>query len=117
MRLLIAIINNPDYVIDILSEFYQVGVKGSTVLDSMGMAHLIAPHVSFFSRFAEFGQEPAHNKTIFVVVESEEDLQKAINAIEKIVGDLEKPDTGFVMTLPIDFCKGLNKIGGKDSVR
>ncbi|SDK12667.1 hypothetical protein [Natronincola ferrireducens] len=114
MRLLIAIINNPDHITDILDELYKVDVKGATVMDSMGMAHIMAHHVPFFSRFAEFGQEPAYNKTIFAVIHSQECLKKAIDAIERIVGDLNKPDTGIVMTLPIDFCKGLVKIEGDE---
>ena len=115
MRLLIAIINNPAQVFDILDEFYQVGIKGSTVLDSMGMAHIMAHHVPFFSRFAEFDENPGQNKTIFVAIQSDEELVKIIDAIERIVGDLEKPDTGVVMTVPIEYHKGLNKILGTHS--
>ena len=117
MHLLIAIINNPDQVIDILDEFYKVDVKGSTVMDSTGMAHIMANHVPFFSRFAEFGKDPSCNKTIFVVIDSEKSRDKAIDAIERIVGDLNKPDTGIVITLPIDFCKGLVKIERDEPLR
>ncbi|SCX96294.1 hypothetical protein [Alkaliphilus peptidifermentans] len=117
MNLLIAIINDPDRVIDILDEFYEVDIKGATVMESKGMAHIMADHVPFFSRFAEFGKDPAQNKTIFVVIDSDESRKKAIDAIERIVGDLNKPDTGIVMTLPIDFCKGLVKTEGDESLR
>ncbi len=110
MRLLIAIIYNPANVFYILDEFYQEGIKGSTVLDSMGMAHIMAHHVPFFSKFAEEGHEPGQNKTIFVLIQSDEELKKVIGAIERIVGDLEKPDTGVVMTVPVEFCKGASKI-------
>ena len=110
MRLCIAIINNPAKVFDILDEFYQVGIKGSTVLDSIGMAHIMAHHVPYFSRFVAAETEPGQNKTILVAIESDEELTIIIDAIERIVGDLEKPDTGVVMTVPIDYSKGLDKI-------
>ncbi len=110
MRLLIAIISDPAKVFYILDEFYQEGIKGSTVIDSMGMAHIMAHHVPFFSRFADVGEDKAQNKTIFVVVQSDEDLIKVVAAIERIVGDLEEPDTGVVMTVPIDYCKGVKKL-------
>ncbi|MDR5658636.1 hypothetical protein RH915_03960 [Serpentinicella sp. ANB-PHB4] len=116
MKLLIAIINNPDLVVDILDEFYKDNIKGATVIESTGMAHMIADHIPFFSRFAEFGKDPGHNKTIFLTVPTEEYLKKAVDAIEKIVGDLNKPETGIVMTLPIDFCKGLVKTEGDESL-
>ncbi len=110
MKLLIAIINDPDVVTDILDEFYQKDIRGATVMDSMGMAHIMANYVPFFSRFAEFGEDPQRNKTIFAVVETDEIRQKAVEAIEEIIGDLDESDTGIVMTIPIDFCKGLSKL-------
>ena len=117
MQLLIAVINNPDQVMDILDEFYREEVKGATVMDSVGMAHLMAHHVPFFSRFAAFGEDPTQNKTIFVVVETENDLKRAVHAIERITGDLEKPDTGVVITLPIAYSKGWKKRKGDESVK
>lgn len=115
MRLLIAIINNPANVFYILDEFYQEGIKGSTVLDSMGMAHIMAHHVPFFSKFAEEGHEPGQNKTILVLIQSDDELKKVIGAIEGVVGDLEKPDTGVVLTVPVDYCKGAGKIFEKQN--
>ena len=115
MRLLIAVIFNPAKVFDILDEFYQVGIMGSTVLDSIGMAHIMAHHVPYFSRFADLDEDPGQNKTILIAIESDEELAKAIAAIERIVGDLEKPDTGVVMTLPIEYHKGLKKIKQMES--
>ncbi|TCK98797.1 hypothetical protein EDC19_1236 [Natranaerovirga hydrolytica] len=114
MKLLIAIINNPEKVVDILDEFYKVEINGATVMDSTGMAHIMANYVPFFSRFAEVGDEPTANKSIFVVIHSEDQLLKAIQSIEKIIGDLNEPDTGVVMTVPIDFQKGLFKKEGNE---
>lgn len=113
MKLLIAIINDPEFLPDIFEEFYKVSINGATVIDSIGMGHFMATQISFFSRFAEFNKEPGHNNTLFVVVKSDTETQKAINAIEKVIGDLGKSDSGVVFTLPIDFCKGLNNdLGG-----
>ena len=114
MKLLIAIINDPDYVTDILDEFYQKDIRGATVMDSMGMAHIMAHQVPFFSRFAEFGEDPQRNKTIFTVVRTDEERERIVEAIESIIGDLNKSDTGIVMTLPLDFCKGLGKMKGDE---
>lgn len=106
MRLLISIINDPNLITDILEEFYQEDIKGATVMNSMGMAHIMAYHVPFFSRFAELGEEPQRNKTIFALVETDEIRDKAVRAIERITGDLEKSETGIVITVPIDYYKG-----------
>ena len=114
MKLLIAILNDPDSVTDILDEFYQKNIRGATVMDSMGMAHIMAHQVPFFSRFAEFGEDPERNKTIFAVVNSDAERKTAVAAIEAIIGDLDESDTGIVITLPIDYCKGLAKLKGDE---
>ena len=110
MRLLVAIINNPDHVVDILDEFYDIGVKGATVIESAGMAHLIADHIPFFARFSDLGEgNSQRNRTIFAVIDSNDLMEQAIGRIEKVIGDLRKPDTGVVFALPVDFCRGLDK--------
>ncbi|SDC37588.1 hypothetical protein SAMN05421734_10777 [Pelagirhabdus alkalitolerans] len=109
MKLLIAIINDPDLTADVLDEFYQNDIKGATVLESKGMAHIMAHYTPFFARFAEFGDKNDRNSTIFVVVNEDEERDLVVNCIESIVGDLSKSETGIVMTLPIDYCKGLIK--------
>lgn len=110
MRLLIAIINDPRNVVDILDAFLENGIQGATVLESAGMAHLMADRVPFFSRFAELGEEEGRNKTIFVVLRSPEEVTHAVKSIEGVIGDLNRSDSGVVFTLPIDFCKGLNPV-------
>ena len=107
MKLLISIINQPEHVTDILDEFYNEGIKGATVLESTGMAHIMAHYTPFFSRFAEFGDTDGRNRTILVVVQNEDERDLVITCIERIIGDLTKSDTGIVMTLPIDYCKGI----------
>jgi hypothetical protein len=43
---------------------------------------------------------------MFVLLKAEQ-IQVAIDAIEDVVGDLDQPDTGIVMTIPIDGFKGV----------
>ena len=110
MRLLVAIINDPNHVDEILDGFYEIGVKGATVVDSAGMAHIMADRVPFFARFSDLGEgDPRNNKTIYILLKSEEALNRVIEAIEKVTGDLQMPETGVVFTIPVDFCKGLEE--------
>ena len=46
------------------------------------------------------------NRTVFAVLK-DEDVVKAVEAIESVVGSLNAPNTGVVFTLPVDFAKGL----------
>ncbi len=107
MYLLCAIIYEPDQVVDVLDALMDQGVQGATVLDSMGMAHLMADRLPFFSRFAELGEGESRNKTILVVIPSRDLVEPAIGAIESVIGDLDNQSTGLVFTLPIEHCRGL----------
>lgn len=109
MRLLMAVIDNPSKVVHILEGFLQIGIKGSTIIDSIGMAHLAADHIPVFSQYAALGGSERYNKTIFAVINKDEHLTGAIEVIQHIVGDLSKPDTGVVFVIPVEKCIGLNK--------
>ena len=45
--------------------------------------------------------------TLFVVVENRAIVQKALEAAESIVGDLDGPNTGILVSWPIEIIKGL----------
>ena len=44
-----------------------------------------------------------------MTVLKDEQVDEALAAIEETVGDLSKPDTGIVFTVPVDFIKGMHK--------
>ncbi len=116
MKLLVAVINDPDKVVDILDGFLDIDVRGATVLESSGMARIIADHVPFFTRFAEMGLENAGNsRTLFSLMYDESKLEQAIKVIDTALGGLEKPDSGLVFILPVERCLGiLNPGAGRD---
>ena len=45
MRLLMAVIDDPSKVVHILEGFFEIGITGATIIDSIGMAHLAADHI------------------------------------------------------------------------
>ena len=42
-----------------------------------------------------------------MIVLREDQVETAVQVIEREVGDLDQPDTGIVFTLPIDFIRGI----------
>lgn len=107
MKLLILILNKVEKLEEVLEGFIEIGVTGATVLDSVGMGQIISEEVPIFAglRFMFAGAKP-HNKTIFSVIKEEKETQ-TINLLKKILGDLNKPGTGIVLTIPIDRVEGL----------
>lgn len=106
-QLLVIVIDDEVLLVPILDRFYEEGIAGATVLDSMGMGHVMAEHISIFARFADLTQDSERkNKTIFTIVENEEQLNRATKIIDEVVGDLDEPETGMWFAVPISKARG-----------
>lgn len=107
MKLLVVILNRVEKLEEVLEAFVEVGISGATVIDSVGMGHILSEEVPIFLglRFMFTGAKP-HNKTIFSVINDEKE-EPAINVLQKILGDLNQPGTGVAFTLPIGRAEGI----------
>jgi len=103
---LFVVLNQTDYLDDILENFMQAGVKGATVLDSQGMASAIVnsaeQRVPLFGSLKTLleGARP-YNKTIFTVCESEAMVQKAVAAVQDALRGLPSEGLGLMFTIPV----------------
>ncbi len=107
MKLLVLILNQVEKLEEVLEGFLEIGISGATVIDSVGMGQILSQEVPIFAglRFMFAGAE-SHNKTIFSVIREEKESE-VINILKKILGDLQKPGTGIIFTLPLDLVEGL----------
>jgi nitrogen regulatory protein P-II 1 len=107
MKLLILILNKVEKLEEVLEGYLEVGISGATVIDSVGMGHILSEEVPIFAglRFMFAGAKP-HNKVIFSVIKDEKEGE-AIRMLRKIIGDLGKPGSGIVFSLPVDSVEGL----------
>ncbi len=107
MKLLILILNKVEKLEEVLEGFIEIGISGATVIDSVGMGHIISEEVPIFAglRFMFAGAKP-HNKTILSVIKEEKE-DRVVRLLEKILGDLNKPGTGILFMIPVDRVEGL----------
>jgi hypothetical protein len=91
-----------------LEGFLEVGIDRATVVDSIGMAHLMADRVPIFSRFATLGVSERFNRMIYVILKTEEQVDGAIDVIQEVIGDLSQPETGVVCVIPLARVYGLD---------
>jgi nitrogen regulatory protein PII len=107
MKLLILILNKVEKLEEVLEGFIEIGISGATVIDSIGMGHIISEEVPIFAglRFMFAGAKP-HNKTILSVIKEEKE-DPVVRLLEKILGDLNKPGTGILFMIPVDRVEGL----------
>ncbi len=108
MKLLVFILNNEEYLEEVLEAYVEAGVTGATIIDSEGMGRFLTYEVPLFAGFKEFmkGNKP-YNKTIISVIRSEEVVERVKALIDGIVGGLETPGTGILFTIPVDWAAGL----------
>lgn len=107
MKLLILILNKVEKLEEVFEGFLEIGITGATVIDSIGMGHILSEEVPIFAglRFMFAGSKP-HNKTIISAIKDGKE-KPVIEVLQKILGDLNQPGTGIVFTIPIDRVEGL----------
>ena len=115
-RLLVAVINDPEKLDEILSGFVEVGITGATIINSEGMGRILSHDIPIFAGLQTLlsGSRP-QNRTILSVV-PEDRVAPAIAILQDVFGDLDSPATGIVFTLPVDQVVGLAPELGEGSL-
>ncbi|MDT8340200.1 MAG: hypothetical protein RQ751_01690 [Longimicrobiales bacterium] len=116
MQLLVAVVNDPDKLDEILSGFLELGITGATVIGSEGMGRLLTHDIPIFAGLQSLiaGSRP-RNRTIFSVV-SEEKVAPAFALLQDVCGNLAAPATGIAFSIPLDRVVGLApELGGDDT--
>lgn len=108
---MIFVLNKLDVMNFLLEDFMKAGIKGATIINSTGMAMTLAKlEGSFFANSlrAIFDVDRDDNRTILAVIRDDQ-LEVARQVIIDVVGDLSKPNTGVLFTVPIDFVEGIRQ--------
>ena len=107
MQLLVAVINDPQKLDPVLSGLLDLGVRGATVIASEGMGRRLAQDIPLFARLqTPIARARPENRTIFSVVH-EDRVEEILALLQRVCGDLNRPDTGIAFTVPIDRLVGL----------
>lgn len=98
----------------LLDAWEEVGIRGATVMHSTGLGRMrgegwrddmpLFPSLEAFTEHEEY-----FNRTLFTVVESESCVDRLVAATEQVVGELSRPETGFLVVLPVLRVYGMNK--------
>jgi nitrogen regulatory protein P-II 1 len=107
MKLVVIVLNNTEHLDDLLTAFLEIGVSGSTVIDSVGMGRILSHDVPVFAGLSSAfpGTSPV-NKTIFSVTPADL-VDDVLTAIEDVCGTFEGSGTGLVFVLPVDMVRGI----------
>jgi nitrogen regulatory protein PII len=101
MKLLVLVLNDESKVDEVLLNLVKTGVKGATVIDSVGMGGILGVKIPFFPKFDNVVRiNKPDNKTIFTVITDDEVLRKTVDMLKNTL-QLEKPGTGFLFVVPV----------------
>jgi len=107
MQLLLAVINEPEKVDDIIAGFFEIGLRGATVIPSEGMGRILSHEIPVFAGLQTLlqGSRP-QNRTIFSVV-GDDQVDPALEVLKRVCGTMENPATGIAVTIPLGRVVGL----------
>ncbi len=113
MQLLVFIAKNADVVSPILRELMENKIGGGTVVECEGMLQAlyesqVEPPPLFGSLRQFLNPASAKGKILFVVL-ADGQLDTARETIHRVCGELDKPNTGILFTLPIGYVEGLQR--------
>jgi len=107
MYMIMLVLDNPDYLDQVLKDWKQAGISGATIVESTGIQHLRKMNVPMNYLYQTPGLIEEGHITLFVIVESELLVQDCLQITEQIVGNLERPDTGVFAAWPLAYVRGV----------
>jgi nitrogen regulatory protein PII len=108
MKLLFIILNSTDKLEEVLEGLLEVGVTGATVVDSVGMGHIIEDVPLFAGMRNVFKSAKPRNNMIFSVVDDTQ-AAESMEVLEKILACSHEKRRGIAFTLPVDSTIGICK--------
>lgn len=107
MFMIMFVLDDVSHLDPILEAWSNLKVTGATIIESTGLNRYRRKHVPMRYAYGDMSLEESGNTTLFVIVESEDKVQLCLQAIEQIVGDLDKPNTGVFSAWPLTITKGV----------
>jgi len=115
-QVIFLVLNEDEYLDDILTAFVEAGITGATIISSIGMGRAIATDAPIFAAVRQIlasQHSDVNNVTIITVVKDEAQVEKVISIVEKFI-NLDEPGTGILFVMPVTQVKGLS--AGKNSL-
>ncbi len=114
MFMVMFVLDDVLFADDILNSWSEIGITGATIFESSGLHRRLKKIIPMRYAFDNGTSEEKGNLTFFVMVETEKMVKACLDAIEKIVGDLNQPNTGIFSAWPLSIIKGIPPLEQKD---
>lgn len=103
MYLLIVVIKNEELIDDLITGWLDIGITETTVIETTDSLQLISHHIPIFAGFRSLTSGGMrHNKTLFTIIEREDELKLATGFLEALCKETGKLDQGFYFVTPVN---------------
>jgi nitrogen regulatory protein PII len=108
MKLLFIVLNSAEKLEEVLEGLIETDVTGATVMDSVGMGHIIEGVPLFAGMRSLFRSAKPRNNTIFSLIHDAQ-VEETMDVLNKILGcSGEKGKaSGFAFILPVERSIGI----------
>lgn len=100
------VLDNVEHLDDVLAAWHDLGINGATIIESTGLHRRHRVHMPMRYALGSAMLEEG-NYAVFSIVPDEAAARQCLEAVERVVGDLENPNTGIMAAWPLGFVKGL----------
>lgn len=114
MQILFIVLNDLNYLDNVLKTLIKLEVRGATILESEGMAKAVLKNEGLSillkglvdsNRTKDLGS----SKTIFTVIPNEEDCKRVASELQEVLSNSTANVVGFMFTLPVSNIYPLKK--------
>jgi Rad3-related DNA helicase len=107
--LLVCVLNEPDYLHEVLTAFVEGGVLTSTVIESQGMGRILSQDVPIFAGFRNlFAGSKPFNHTILAVLDDMATAREVTRLVQDVLEEVAETSKGILFTVPVSFFSRLN---------
>lgn len=111
MYVLFIVLHEIEYLSEIIKEMKEVGVRGATVIEGTSATEIVdndLDTVSFLASIVNvYEKRNKASRVIFSLIEREEQVEKAMEAVKKTLdGKSKKTALGMMFVLPVAHMQG-----------
>jgi nitrogen regulatory protein P-II 1 len=115
MFMIMLILNNPDQCQSVMEAWDAAGAPGVTVLPSTGLGRIrtaqgLKDDMPLMPSLEDFFQdEESLHRTLIAIVRERPLVDAVVQATQSVLGDLNQPNTGILVILPVLEAYGLER--------
>ncbi len=107
MFMIMFVLDDIRHLDNVLTSWSDIGITGATIIESSGLHRKLQKSIPMRYIYDSSPLEETGNLTLFVIVENEGVVHSCLEVLEKIVGDLDQPNTGVFSAWPLLMTKGI----------